>query len=310
MRRLWIFTLILLALSACAAPAEEPEEAPAAPPAQETPEAPAPAEPEKEPPAEEASREDHVLLTLDAPLADGRTLRLEAVGKVEDAYSCGVREVRVYDGEALVQTVAAYEAIEMEWGSAADDLAGAYTNCWSPEEVMEVLDLNFDGSADFGLFGWTPNNTIPYYYWTWDPAAAEYRYACTLQGAEANPETGEVVSEYKSGEAGSQYVDDFYRPDEGGSLYMVRHEVRIFSQVDPRQDTERPVREIWVPRKGAVIRPVVWYDGDLILTRREIPVAEIHEDHTVSRCTEIWELKDGELQLTSREEYTDEHQPE
>ena len=175
---------------------------------------------------------------------------------------------------------------------------------------MEALDLNFDGNTDFGLFGWTPNNTIPYYYWTWDPAAAEYRYACTLQGAEANPETGEVVSEYKSGEAGSQYVDDFYRPDEGGSLYMVRHEVRIFSQVDPRQDTERPVREIWVPRKGAVIRPVVWYDGDLILTRREIPVAEIHEDHTVSRCTEIWELKDGELQLTSREEYTDEHQPE
>ena len=34
-----------------------------------------------------------------------------------------------------------------------------YTTYWSPEETMEVLDLNFDGNTDFGLFGWSPNNT-------------------------------------------------------------------------------------------------------------------------------------------------------
>ena len=305
MRRLLLFTLVLLALSACAAPAAEPEKEPAAPPVQETPEEPAPEEESPEGPSE-----DQVLLTLEAPLADGRTLTLEAVGKVEDEYTCGVREVRVYDGEELLQTVIAYEAIELEWGSAADDLAGEYTNCWSPEETMEALDLNFDGNTDFGLFGWTPNNTIPYYYWTWDRSAGQYRYACTLQGAEADPETGEVVSEYKSGEAGSRYIYDYYRPDESGALCMVRHEVSIFSQVVSNQDIERPVKETWVPREGVVIRPVVWYDGDLTLTRREIPIAEIHKDNTVSHFTEIWELKDGELELTSREEFFyDDQQP-
>ena len=41
----------------------------------------------------------------------------------------------------------------------------------------------------------------------------------------------------------------------------------------------------------------------LILVRREIPVYEVHEDNTVSHFTEIWELRDGHLQMTSRDEY-------
>ena len=302
MRRVLTLLLALLLLSACAAPtAPAQAETENAPPVQEPPEA---AAPEEESP--EGPSEDHVLLTLEVPLADGRTLTLEAVGRVEDAYTCGVREVRVYDGDELIQTVLSREAIEIFWGD-SDLLPGEsvseYTSCWTPEGSMMVLDLNFDGNTDFGLFGWPANNTIPYYYWIWDGEAEQYRYACTLQGAEADPETGEVVSEYKSGEAGSRYIYDYYRPDESGALCMVRHEVSIFSQVVSNQDIERPVKETWVPREGVVIRPVVWYDGDLILTRREIPIAEIHKDNTVSHFTEIWELKDGELELTSREEY-------
>ena len=92
-------------LPACAsAPAEVPEEGSPAPPLREAPEQPATAEPspEEEVPVEKVPSEDHVLLTLEAPLADGRTLRLEAVGKRLDEYSAGVREVRVYDGDALM----------------------------------------------------------------------------------------------------------------------------------------------------------------------------------------------------------------
>ncbi len=64
---------------------------------------------------EEVPSEDHVLLTLEAPLADGRTLTLEAVGKRLDEYSAGVREVRVYDGDALIQTILSREVIQAEW---------------------------------------------------------------------------------------------------------------------------------------------------------------------------------------------------
>lgn len=108
--------------------------------------------------------EDHILLTLEASLADGRTLMLEAFGKQTGEYGCCVREVRVYDGEDLLQTVFAREAIELEWDYGDGGLVGDfydYTQCWSPEETMEVLDLNFDGNTDFGLFGWPPSNTIP-----------------------------------------------------------------------------------------------------------------------------------------------------
>lgn len=249
--------------------------------------------------------EDHILLTLEAPLADGRTLMLEAFGKQIDAYNWGVREVRVYDGEDLLQTVFAREAIELEWdygNSALIEDFYDYTECWTPEKTMEVLDLNFDGNTDFGLFGWSPNNTIPYYYWQWD--GERYQFACTIQGAEVHPETGEVSSEYKWGEGGATYQRDFYRPDGEGNLYLVRQERECFDF--PNLDSDRGCAlETWVPREGAVIRPQsVGEDEDmLVLVRREIPVYEVHEDNTVSHFTEIWELRDGHLQMTSRNEY-------
>lgn len=249
--------------------------------------------------------EDHLLLTLEAPLADGRTLTLEAFGKRSGEGNCGVREVRVYDGADLLQTVSAREAIELEWefgdGVLAEDFYN-YTVCWSPEKTMEVLDLNFDGNTDFGLFGWVPNNTIPYYYWQWD--GERYRFACTIQGAEVHPETGEVSSEYKVGSGGVQYQRDFYRPDGEGNLYLVRQERECFDF--PNLDYDRGCAlETWVPREDAVIRPrsTEQNKDQLVLIRREIPVYEVQADNTFSYFTEIWELRDGYLQMTSRDEY-------
>ena len=309
MRRLLILTLVLLALSACAAPAKMADEEPAVPAVQEPPEEPAPEEPERELPAEEAP--GHVLLTLEAPLADGRTLTLEAVGRVEDEYTCGVREVRVYDGEELIQTVQARE------GTASEPVFDSdYTDCWSPEDCMDALDLNFDGNTDFGLFGARCNNTIPYCYWTWDPEAGRYRFACILQGAEAHPEAGETTAEYKSGSAGSQWITEHYKPDENGDLYLDRWErlTRDFQPDSGYLDVDREgAREVWLPKEGDVLRPrpnQEWTEEDLVLTRREVPIFEVNGDNTGSHYTEIWERKDGELQMTSREEYFYEEQPE
>ena len=167
------------------------------------------APPAEEPklPIEESAQtapEDTVLLARDAALADGRKLRLEAVGRVLDDYDCGVREVRVYDGETLLQTVCVREVIEEVWdfggGILAEDFYD-YTQCWTPEQTLEVLDLNFDGNTDFGLFGWCPNNTIPYYCWIWDSETEQYRYAFTLQDVETHPDTQEVTAAYNPGSA-------------------------------------------------------------------------------------------------------------
>ncbi len=220
MRHLLILTLALLLLSACAAPtAPAQAETEDALPVQEAPTAAAPEEKSSDVPSE-----DQVLLTLDAPLAGGRTLTLEAVGKKVDEYSVGVRQVRVYDGEELLQTIPAREAIEAEWGEGMAEEFYDYTECWVPEETMEALDLNFDGNTDFGLFGWPCNNTIPYYYWIWDAEAEQYRYAFTLQGAEVHPKTGELTAEYKDGPAGSLWVTEHYRFDENGQLILTSRE--------------------------------------------------------------------------------------
>lgn len=312
MRRAVSLLLLFLFLSACAAPAEADSE----PPPQEVPAEDAP----KEVPFDDTGEgEDHVLLTLEAPLTDGRTLTLEAFGKVLDEYSCGVREVRVYDGEDLLQTVQAREGNMAFWGD-GDLLPGEsvseYTSCWKAGDCMETLDLNFDGNTDFGLFGWVPNNTIPYYYWTWDAESEQYQYAFTLQGVEAHPKEGEISSEYKSGSAGSQWITEYYRPDGDGKLYLdrVERETCDFAPESGRLDYERGwAYEIWMPPEtGTPIRPggPSWaIEADLVLVCRKFPVCEDNADGTVSRFTEIWELKDGELRMTSREEFFYENQP-
>ena len=180
---------------------------------------------------------------------------------------------------------------------------------------MMVLDLNFDGNTDFGLFGWPANNTIPYYYWIWDEEAEQYRCAFVLQEAEAHPETGELTAEYKSGSAGSQWIVEFYRPDENGNLYLVRVE-RDTCDFEPDSgmlDIDRGwAHETWAPPEGR--EPIPPGNGrwsietELTLLRREVPITEIHGE-TASHHTEIWELKNGELKLTSREEYFYENQP-
>lgn len=206
--------LLLLFCAGCGAPARtEPD----TPPDTAVPDAPAGPE-----------TEDHVLLTLEAAVDGGRVLRLDAVGKKRpDMDQWGVREIRVYDGDTLIQTLLTQEGIDAGGVDGAVDTG--YTDCWSPDQVMVVEDMNFDGSGDIGLFGWACNNTIPYYYWLWDAGAGQYRYAFTLQGAEAHPETGEVSASSKNyggdGPEGGYFRTDYYRYDASGELALVRREV-------------------------------------------------------------------------------------
>lgn len=299
MRRVLMFLLGLLMLSSCAAPAAKPEESFAVPKA----DTPAEAAETEGTLSEELPLEDRVLLTLDAPLADGRALRLEAVGKPVDEYTYGVREVRVWDGEKLVQTILSREAIEIYWGPSDGGVVSEYTSCWTPEETMEVLDLNFDGNTDLGLFGWAANNTIPYYYWMWDAGTGKYQYAFTLQGVSADPEAKELRSSFRL--SAPAYETDYYRPDETGALCLNR------VLIENWEASGLADQETWVPRPEQRFAPGApdWSYHDLLLIRREIPIAEVQEDNTVSHYTEIWELQNGELTMTSRKEDFHENQP-
>lgn len=301
MRRVITLLLTFLLLSACAAPAEESPETP------EVPETPVQTVPEEAYP-EIGETEDRVLLTLEAPLADGRTLTLEAVGKVEDEYSTRVREVRVYDGDRLVQTVQAREGNMAFWGGGGllpGESVSEYTHCWVPEGCAEAVDLNFDGNTDFGLFAFPVNNIIPYYYWIWDPETEQYRYAFTLQGAEAYPDERELRTSFRVSPV--RWEMDYYTPDENGALYLTRVETDDWelSGLD-----DRAAQETWVPEPGVRISPgdQDWSYSELTLLRRELPVRERHEDGAVSHYTEVWEFYDNEPKLVRREEIFYEHE--
>lgn len=293
---------------------------------------------------EDASEwEDHVLLTVEAPLADGRTFTLEVVGKrVDEVFEkYGVYEVRVYDGDMLIQTVFTaegnvenerdnfsdlsrrdhyseeyFEYLEQFLSDIGEELSAdeidnlpedmKYTECWSIEDTVKVLDLNFDGNADFGLFGWIPNGEIPYYYWAWDVEEERYCYIGTMQGVVLYPEEGELISEGKRD--ASSWEISYYRPDENGDLWMDRREI-VWSPLDlmwSRVSDSGPMVEVWVPREGEKFSPRSvpgYWEDYFLLIQREVLVKEVYDDGNDSYFWEIWELEDGVLQMTSREEY-------
>lgn len=195
---------------------------------------------------------DHVLSVREVTVDGGHRLRLEAVGMESltdyGTSECGVREVRVYDGGTLVQIIPAQEAIDTD---GVDGMVGSgYTDCWTRDEVMSVADMNFDGSDDFGLFGWQCNNTIPYYYWLWDSDIGAYRYAFTLQGAIPHSETKEVSSASKSyggdGPDGGYWHTDYYQYDAAGTLMPVRREVERYKGDTPVIDIYQMTGDQWV----------------------------------------------------------------
>ncbi len=180
--------------------------------------------------------EDHVVASC--TIEEGsRTFDLIAIGKrAENVDHWGVREIRVYeqgDSEPL-QVIDVTEAGE----DFVDGVYAGYTDCWDKEQVITALDMNFDGYPDLGVFGWTPNNTIPYYYWFWNKSAGRFEYAITLQGAEVDQENRQVIAAYKSGPAGSEYTYDTYQPDQNGQLRLVDSRVEKYGGFVEANDYE------------------------------------------------------------------------
>lgn len=177
-----------------------------------------------------ASEDDVVLETQGIEMyfpdePEARRLELDAVGKmVKDSDRCGVRELRLYDLTSNGgKRGKPFEVIDL-YGTVPDFVSSAglgegYTDCWTVEDCVSVRDMNFDGYPDIGVFGWTCNNTIPYYYFFWDPEAGAFKYAITLQGAMVDEENGQIVAEYRSGP--DEYIRDFYVPDSNGMLQLM-----------------------------------------------------------------------------------------
>ncbi len=179
---------------------------------------------------------DSVLKTVEFAVA-GRgeqkdiPMELDVIGKAGGDGRYGVSELRIYDMSALGRTKPAQIIKLADIGEdfVSGGVGEGYTDCWSVEETVNVLDMNFDESPDIEVFGWVTNNTIPHYYFFWHSDTGRFEYAMTLQGATVDKENGQVIAEYKSGEAGSEYTRDYYKPDANGNLVLTDSKKTTYS---------------------------------------------------------------------------------
>lgn len=154
--------------------------------------------------------EDVELKQLEAKMKNEDILTLSVQGKMDpNTQMCGVREIQVYRGEQLLQSVQMEEAIQRD---GVDGIAEGYTECISIEDAAELKDVNFDGNPDLEICGWCPNNAIPYYYWCWNPETERFEYAFSMQLREVDAENQQLVAWYKV-ENGLYYTDRYWIND-------------------------------------------------------------------------------------------------
>jgi len=153
---------------------------------------------------------DKVLHTLQVPLL-GKECTLEAIGKKRtDMDLWGVRELLIYAGGDLLQTISVQEAILAD---GVDGIDKGYTECPDAESTVTLRDVNFDGYLDIEVWGWCPNNSIPYYYWCWNPDRQQFEYAFCLQVTDVDEEQKHLISYQKVG-GGVYYIERYRITDE------------------------------------------------------------------------------------------------
>lgn len=164
---------------------------------------------------EPAVTEDTVIHTLNLPLP-GKECRIDVIGKEqEETRNWGAGELRIYTEEELLQTILVQEAIEAD---GVDGIDKGYTECPYPNLTAALRDVNFDGYPDIEVWGWCPNNSIPYYYWCWNPGTEQFEYAFTLQLTDVDEERKHLISYQKVG--GGVYYTERYRVTKDNELEL------------------------------------------------------------------------------------------
>jgi len=179
-------------------------------------------ESETDSPSNLKNNSDEVLKVLEMPLEDGKVLTLFVIGKKAegDIGLYGVREVSVYEGDKLIQTILIQEAINAD---GVDGIDEGYTACFTKEDSASLKDVNFDGYMDLEVCGWTPNNSIPYYYWCWNNDIQQFEYSFCLQLTEIDEENKLLIASYKV--ENSLYYTDYYRVNDKNKLELVKRDI-------------------------------------------------------------------------------------
>lgn len=147
-------------------------------------------------------------------------LNIVAVGKIDETITdrCGVREILIYEENKQIQAIQVKDGDDTIWG-----IEEGYIECPTKEDAMRLQDINFDGYLDLLVWGWTPNNSIPYLCWCWNPSIKQYEYVFTLQLTNVDYEKQQLVSWYKV--ENGLYYTDYYAVTDNNQLELVDRQI-------------------------------------------------------------------------------------
>ena len=137
------------------------------------------------------TRDGYLTDTETVTVGPGRTLTLALrcpIPALDDSSQLRYDQIQVLDGGTLLQTITP--------DSFTPDSRAAFQGfvAFSPLlDYVDVRDIDFDGSEDFGVLCDTTHNEA-HCWFVWDEASGSFRYLTTLGGRlEVLPETGQLV---------------------------------------------------------------------------------------------------------------------
>ena len=137
------------------------------------------------------TRDGYLTDTETVTVGPGRTLTLALrcpIPAPDDSSQLRYDQIQVLDGGTLLQTITP--------DSVTPDSRAAFQGfvAFSPLlDYVDVRDIDFDGSEDFGVLCDTTHNEA-HCWFVWDEASGSFRYLTTLGGRlEVLPETGQLV---------------------------------------------------------------------------------------------------------------------
>ena len=137
------------------------------------------------------TRDGYLTDTETVTVGPGRTLTLALrcpIPAQDDSSQLRYDQIQVLDGGTLLQTITP--------DSFTPDSRAAFQGfvAFSPLlDYVDVRDIDFDGSEDFGVLCDTTHNEA-HCWFVWDEASGSFRYLTTLGGRlEVLPETGQLV---------------------------------------------------------------------------------------------------------------------
>ena len=193
--------------------------------------------------------------------AGGRALTVRLHGTIDRSDGCercGVYQMEVLEGDAVLQTLSVKDAIDAACAAAGMENYGRQdrTDYFTMDSGLALEDLNFDGYPDLRLIQAVGTVNASYLCWLWEPDKPQFSYAFELVGFDltADPETRLIITEARDG-WGVYYTDYYQYDNDAGALLHTGQAVENFRLEDGAEPDDALV-SVWdyLPNVGVELK--------------------------------------------------------